>query len=228
MHDYMHDYVLTRSNRKTTAIYVRNGIVEVRAPMRMRKGVIDVIVALKKDWIAGKLAESQEQMARRSNFSLTYGDLVTYRGKQYPIAEIYDGSHGFDGKCFVMPPDLTPEQVKSYCVRVFRMLAERDLTARTLDYAAVMGVKPSSIRINNAKARWGSCSRDGRINYAWRLIMADDEVIDYILIHELAHMIELNHSTRFWALVEDNIPDYKVRQKRLDELQRRLGGENWD
>ncbi|MDR2568929.1 MAG: M48 family metallopeptidase, partial [Oscillospiraceae bacterium] len=75
---------------------------------------------------------------------------------------------------------------------------------------------------------WGSCSAKKSLNFSWRLIMADEDVIDYVVVHELAHLIEMNHSVRFWAVVERVLPDYRERQKWLRELQRKLNVEDWD
>ena len=127
-----------------------------------------------------------------------------------------------------MPPGLTPEQIKYGCVQIYRMIAKRELTTRTLDYAKRIAATPAAVKISNAKTRWGSCSARKCINYSWRLIMADDDVIDYVVVHELAHIIEMNHSKRFWTIVESILPDYKVRKPRLRELQLRLGGEDWE
>ena len=90
-----------------------------------------------------------------------------------------------------------------------------------------MSVTPSAVRINGAKTRWGSCSGKKSINFSWRLIMASDDVIDYVVVHELAHLLELNHSARFWAVVEKILPDCRERRKQLRELQKRLATEDW-
>ena len=224
----MIDYTLTRSDRKSLALYVRDGVVEVRAPLRAPKSDIDKFVASKEKWIADKLAKSNERMEQRSNFSLTYGDYIIYRGKQYTIAEKPGNRIGFDDVCFYVPPNLTPDQIKYSCVEIYRLLAKRDLTRRTMDFAAKMSVMPASVRINGAKTRWGSCSSKKSLNYSWRLIMADDDVIDYVVVHELSHMMELNHSHRFWAIVGSILPDYAERKVRLKALQQRLGREDWD
>ena len=222
------DYTLTRSKRKTVALYVREGGVEVRAPLQTPKAEIDRFVASKEKWISEKLSKSKERMDLRRSFSLAYGDYVTYRGKQYPI-EARDGGHiGFDDLRFYMPPDLTPEQIKSACVRIYRMLAKRDLTIKTLDFAKRMSVMPSAVKINGATTRWGSCSAKKSLNFSWHLLMADDDVIDYVVVHELAHITEMNHSDQFWAIVSSIIPDYKERKTKLAQLQSRLGGEDWE
>ena len=224
----MISYKLMRSNRKTVGLYIREGAVEVRAPLKMPKGDIDRFVASKANWIADKLAKSNAHMASRERFTLKYGDYVLYRGKQYPIAERLGDRIGFDEVCFYMPPKLTPEQLKYSCVHIYRLLAKRDLTKKTLEFAKRMSVMPSAIKINSAKTRWGSCSALKSVNFSWRLIMADDDVIDYVVVHELAHIIELNHSARFWSIIESVFPDYTSRKARLKVLQDKLSHENWD
>jgi len=224
----MISYTLTRSNRKTLALYVRNGAVEVRAPYKAPKSDIERFIASKEKWITDRLAISNERMELRKSFALTYGDHVLYQGTQYPITAKQGNRIGFDDASFYMPPDLTPDQVKYACSSIYRMLAKRDLTRKTHEYAGIMSVMPTSVRINGAKTRWGSCSAKNSINFSWRLIMADDKVIDYVVVHELAHIVELNHSERFWTLVESIIPDYNDRKHKLKELQHKLGGEDWD
>jgi len=224
----MIDYTLTRSNRKTIALYVRDGAVLVRAPYRMTQENIDRFVASKEKWISDRLAKSNEQMALRRSFSLNYGDPVVYQGKKYPIIEKQGDLVGYDGEHFYMPPDLRPEEIKNACVQIYRLLAKNELPAKALEYARKMAVMPTAVRINGAKTRWGSCSSKKSLNFSWRLVMADDDVIDYVVVHELAHITEMNHSARFWALVQSIIPDYEERKARLIELQHRLNNEEWD
>jgi len=222
------DYMLVRSKRKTVALYVRDGGVEVRAPVKMPKSEIDRFVLSKELWIKDKLEKLAEQNARRENFALNYGGIVTYRGREYPIVAIDGNSVGFDGKRFYMPPELPPEQIKAACVQIYRALAKRHLTERTLEYAGRMSVNPAAIKINSAKTRWGSCSSKKSINFSWKLVVGDDSVIDYVIVHELAHLAEMNHSARFWAIIESLLPDYRQSRESLKELQRRLSDENWD
>jgi len=222
------DYNLIRSTRKTCAIYVRNGMVEVRAPLRMLKSDIDKFVDSKEKWITDNLEKSKKKAEQRSNFELRYGDMILYRGKQYPIIAKSSNRVGFDNQSFYMPTNLSPEQIKHACVQIYRMLTKRDLTEKVLDFTKQMGVMPTAVKINGAKTRWGSCSAKKNLNFSWKLIMADDDVIDYVVVHELAHIEEMNHSERFWAVVEGVLPDYRQRKERLKVLQQKLSGENWE
>ena len=82
-------------------------------------------------------------------------------------------------------------------------------------FAEIMGVIPSNVSINQAKTRFGSCSSKKRLNFSCNVMRYPQDAIDYVIVHELAHIKELNHSKRFWAIVEGVLPDYKKRQKIL-------------
>ena len=224
----MIEYTITRSNRKTIGIYVRNASVEVRANYRTPESHIIDFVSKKEKWITKHLTAEREKAKKRANFMLTYGDTIRYRGELYPIVERPGRFAGFYGDNFYMPPNLSPEQIKSNCIEIYRDLAEFELNKRACEFVERMLVLPTAIRITNAKARWGSCSSKRSVCFSWRLMMADDGVIDYIVVHELAHIIEMNHSTRFWKIVESILPDYEEREKRLRELQNSLRYESWD
>ncbi|MCL2051866.1 MAG: M48 family metallopeptidase [Lachnospiraceae bacterium] len=225
----MFNYTLKRSKRKTLALLIHNGVVEVRAPLRMPKRYIEEFILSKTEWITKKLAASNRQQDLRENFNLNYGDQILYRGWEYPILEKYGNKVGFDEeqKYFYLPPDLNSGQIMQACIKIYRTLAKKHLTAKTSDFAELMSLKPSAVKINSAKTRWGSCSSKKNINFSWRLIMASDEVIDYVVVHELAHIKEMNHSERFWAVVEGVLPDFKKRKKQLRELQKKLMKEDW-
>ncbi len=85
--------------------------------------------------------------------------------------------------------------------------AKRDLEAAVIRHAAALGVRPKQMRIRDTRSRWGSCSHDGHLSFSWRLIMAPTFVLDYLAAHEVAHMVEHNHSARFWKVVEAICPD---------------------
>lgn len=94
-----------------------------------------------------------------------------------------------------------------------RLQAKRKIEHAITARAAMMGVTPARISIRDQKSRWGSCSSTGTISINWRLIMAPPEILDYIIVHELAHLQELNHSARFWKLVEENCPNFRSHER---------------
>jgi len=96
-----------------------------------------------------------------------------------------------------------------------RARAKIVLPQRVAYFADLMGVAPAQIKITGARTRWGSCSAKGNLNFSWRLMLAGGPEIDYVVVHELAHLREMNHSPRFWAVVEAALPDYRERKKSL-------------
>jgi predicted metal-dependent hydrolase len=90
-----------------------------------------------------------------------------------------------------------------------------------------MGVSPAAVKVNSARTKWGSCSGKKNLNFSWRLLMADDPVIDYVVVHELAHLTHMNHSADFWQGVEHILPNYHTHEHALITLQEQLRSENW-
>lgn len=100
--------------------------------------------------------------------------------------------------------------------------AKKDIPPRVEHFAALMGLEYGGISIRAQRTRWGSCSAKGNLNFNCLLVLLPDEVRDYVVVHELAHLKEMNHSPRFWAEVEKIIPDYRARRTQLKELGRPL------
>lgn len=108
--------------------------------------------------------------------------------------------------------ELDPEKKNSY-----RCQAGKVLAARAAYYAEQMGVDYGRITVKETKTRWGSCSTKGNLNFHWKLILMPQEILDYVVVHELAHRREMNHSERFWKIVRGILPDYEERRKWLKE-----------
>ena len=106
--------------------------------------------------------------------------------------------------------------------RLYRDKAREIFEQKVSYYAQMMGVSYGRIAIRDQKTRWGSCSGEGNLNFNWRLIFAPAGVLDYVVVHELAHRKEMNHSPRFWMVVEDTMPEYRKYQKWLKENGRGL------
>ncbi|MCL2695737.1 MAG: M48 family metallopeptidase [Clostridiales bacterium] len=215
-------YTLIRSKRKTVALYVRGGALEVRAPLRMPQREIDKFVASKERWVEKHLGKSQEAAERKAALTPWYDGTLPLRGKEYPITVREGGKVGFDGAVFYLPSGLDAAQIKEVCAQIYRLLAKQYLPARTRDFAVRMGQTPSAVKISGARTRWGSCSGKGSLNLAWRLMMFPDDIIDYVIVHELTHIKEMNHSARFWAIVEGVLPDWRARRAKLKELAKEL------
>lgn len=100
-------------------------------------------------------------------------------------------------------------------IKAYRKKAREQLVKKTAFYSRIMNVTYEKIFIKDQKTCWGSCSRQGNLNFNWRLILMPEEILDYVVVHELAHRKQLNHSPEFWKLVEKVLPDYKLRRQWL-------------
>ncbi len=115
------------------------------------------------------------------------------------------------------------EVIKDALAKWYRTRARKIITARIEHYGPTVGVPVPPIRINNARRRWGSCGVKGRLNFPWRLVMAPLSLIDYVVVHELCHLLKRDHSSAFWRLVAAILPDYRQRRRQL-----RLDGQFFD
>ena len=222
------EYSLIRSKRKTVAIHItKDARVEVRAPFRMPQNDIYKFIASKEHWISEHLKRIGQNAIHRDEFSPGYGDMLLLTGKEYPIISVKGKKVIFDGAFFV-PDGLSSEQIKQAVVFIYKKIAKTVFIEKVKLYSKRMGVSPSGIKITSAKTRWGSCSGKNSINFSWRLIMADEDIIDYVVVHELAHIKHKNHSPRFWDEVAVYMPDYKDKRTGLKALQARLAREDWD
>lgn len=111
----------------------------------------------------------------------------------------------------------TEEQVKEY-----RRHARWLLAQKTRQWARKMGVTYRTITIRQQATRWGSCSGKGNLSFNWKLVLLPEELMDYVVVHELAHRREMNHSPRFWKVVEEQLPDYRERRKQLRTYETRV------
>jgi predicted metal-dependent hydrolase len=107
--------------------------------------------------------------------------------------------------------------VKNALIEWYMRQADKKIRERIPLYAAKLGVRPESIEIKNQRAQWGSCSRSGTVRFNWKIAMAPAAIMDYVIIHELCHLIHSNHQSQFWSKVQSVIPDYKIRKEWLKE-----------
>ena len=136
---------------------------------------------------------------RIQGFVESHGDWIAKK-----LAEVKRMSHLWE--------EITPEEEQQY-----RRQAKEVLTEKVAFYAEKMGVTYGRITIRGQKTRWGSCSREGNLNFNWKLMLFPEEIQDYVVVHELAHRKEMNHSKNFYRAVEEILPDYKARVRWLRE-----------
>jgi hypothetical protein len=139
------------------------------------------------------------------------GTEIFFRGERVKIAVETAGQIRF-GTELVSLPDVSVD-LKPAIQKHLRRLAAGELPARVMDMAGLHGIEVSRVSVRNQRSRWGSCSRRGTISLNWRLIQTPAFVRDYIILHELAHRREMNHSDRFWREVERLCPDYLAAER---------------
>ena len=182
---------IIRSNRKTLAIQINPDLsVTVRAPMYAPQSDIERILREKESWIQKHIEKIREQEEKRKK---TQGEKGEY-------GESVESEY------------LTNEEIKKLADKSLQHIPKR-----VSYYAKQIGVTYEKITIRNQKTRWGSCSSKGNLNFNCLLMLTPPEVIDYVIVHELCHRKEMNHSRVFWAEVEKVIPNYKEQVKWLKE-----------
>ena len=207
---------LVRSKRKTLALIVEmDGTLTVRAPLRMKETDIQKFIEEKQSWIKRKQAKALKDAPVHRRY--VDGETFTYLGEEIPLRIVRGGKPALvmDG-VFKLAKSAHP-QAKSYFEAWYKKQARKVLTERIVQFARSQNFKPGKIRISSAKTRWGSCSPKKTLSFTWRLVMVPLEIIDYVVVHELCHLEEMNHSRAFWARVEAILPDYKRRRKWLKE-----------
>ena len=227
----MREYKLSRSKRKTLAIKInKEGNLEVKAPPHLSQEEIDSFVNSKEKWIAKHSQEISKKYALKKEFSLNFDDCVRLFGEKAHIRSIKGNIARYNEEkgIFRIPEIAKSEQIREIMIELYKLIAKNYIPQRVNFFAMEMDVQPTAIRITSAKTRWGSCSGKNSVNFSWKLIMADDETIDYVIVHELAHIKQHNHSPKFWDIVESIIPDYRKQKEKLKILGERLSKENWD
>jgi len=207
--------LVVRSKRKTIAIIVgEDGKLEVRAPQRMTDRQIMEFVKSKSNWILKRKAMIQAgppPHAYEEGEQFFYlGELFTLRHvtKQRKVVQLCGDSIS------IRKADIrdAADKIEGW----YRKEARAYLTQRLDGYANQYGFEYNTLRINGARTRWGSCnSQKKSLNFTWRLLMAPPEIVDYVVVHELCHLRHANHSSAFWAEVEQIMPDFKPRRKWL-------------
>jgi predicted metal-dependent hydrolase len=208
-----------RSKRRTIALIVeRDGTFTVRAPMRTPHSEIESFIRQKEDWIIrtrDKMKSTHDE--RTSKRQYVDGEKFPFLGSSFDLKLVgpQRPSLRFDnGFTLSRAAQAKGERVftRWYKERAFQVISERvEKYSQQYDFA------PQQVRISSAKTRWGSCSSSGSLSFTWRLVMAPLEVVDYVVVHELAHLRVKNHSAKFWKLVESICPDYKSHRKWLRE-----------
>ncbi|MBF0504440.1 MAG: M48 family metallopeptidase [Candidatus Omnitrophica bacterium] len=207
---------LIRSHRKTIGLMItQDARLIVRAPFFATADLIHLLIERKKSWITAKQDYFKQRQAGALVRNFVAGEQFLFLGQNYPlvVAEDIPKAVVFDHS--LMISSMVLGNAKDHLECWYKDQALEYITRKAQYYAHVTGFKYRSIRINSAKTRWGSCGHKNVLNFTWRLIMAPSRVVDYVIIHELVHLKQRDHSRQFWEKVGQIIPDYKKDEKWL-------------
>ena len=207
---------IIRSKRKTIALVVsHDATLVVRVPMMTTLEYIENIVFKKRFWIN----EKKKQVLKNGSLSkakeFVNGEGFSYLGETYKLK--IENCEDIKIADYLYFPQKYISQSRIKMIEWYKQKALEIIIERVRWYSQITGWKFKSISITNAKKQWGSCGPSGSINFAWRLIMVPLDVIDYVVVHELAHIKEKNHASGFWNNVKTVLPDYKSRQRWLKD-----------
>ncbi len=207
------DYLI-RSNRRSVSITISPRCeVVVKAPKCVSLAEIEKIVMSKSGWITAHIEKTRANIALNQDI-MNYVD-VLFLGQVYHI--VYDEKQ----KVIELEPSYCVVPAKFESVLVRRLVSwykvrAYEILGRRLEYfSALMKLEPSAFKLTNAKTCWGTCNSKGVVSLNWRLIMMPHDIVDYVVVHELSHLVQMNHSKLFWKLVESVLPDWKQRRNNL-------------
>ncbi len=218
-------YQLERRPRRTIGLKITADGLVVHAPKRIFEFQLHQILAEKAKWIMDKLE------VRKQNFvpplEWIDGELLQLHGN---LVELSIMQHSKNKQpelhnnvlALALPEANNHAAVKRKVIQWYKKQAMQDFSRRLEILAAKLGVKTPPLALSNAQSRWGSCSSRGDVRLNWRLLQAPPHIINYVICHELAHLKEMNHSAKFWAIVGQLFPDYKRAEKELKALSPQL------
>ena len=207
LHGAKQSYSLKRSSaRRTLAITINAQGLIVHAPWVLPLLQIERFIVDKADWIAQKLAVHVRVVPTAPIWQ--HGMVLRLLGTELTLVV---GAHigAVSMRDSVLyAPELAADELSRSVLAWYRALAIEYFNVRLERFAPLLLRQPSSLKLSNARTRWGSCTRDGVVRLNWRLIQASHAEIDYVLAHELAHLTHMNHSARFWQELKRIYPDY--------------------
>lgn len=206
-----------RRRKKTISLTVKpDASVVVLVPFYAQHQQIIDFIQLKKEWIKKKIAQLRDTTGVSAQKKLQEGELFPYLGRHYALKAADDHNIKLDRNSLNISY-AEKNKMKDSLLKWYKEEALLFIRKRVDLYSQYMRVSPMSIRITSARQRWGSCTHVNTINFPWRIIGLPPDIIDYIVVHELAHINQKNHSSNFWNIVSNILPDYKERKKWLKE-----------
>lgn len=198
-----------RTRRFSLRVSRLDGRVTLSMPLRAPESAALAFLRDQESWLRQTLAG----MVQPAQVAL--GDQVPVEGRMLTLTAGTGRGVRVQGESLMVPGDAAMAGAR--VAGFLKTLARTRLAAASDRYAAQIGRRVERITLRDTRSRWGSCAHDGALMYSWRLIMAPPAVLDYVAAHEVAHMIEMNHSADFWAVVERLYPRWQVQRKWLHD-----------
>ena len=207
---------IIRSERKSFGLELTpDGRLIIRAPKRATDEQIKAVVAHKTPWVAKTRARLAAQYPNLKPKTFTPGETFWYLGEQYPLEWVDRKKPLLDLDGTFLLASHAQQQAKDVFIAWYRQ-ETRHIVQQFIDrYVNAYGFKVTKVRITSARTRWGSCSGKGNLNFTYRLCMAPLSVVEYVVVHELAHLKVHNHSRAFWAEVGQILPGYQKQRSWL-------------
>ncbi|MCQ1536426.1 M48 family metallopeptidase [Methanosarcina sp. KYL-1] len=218
--------IVYSKRRKKAAIVVRPDLrVEFRAPQGLSREAIRGMVSRKADWVQEKLEWFAANRPPSLEKQYLDGESFLYLGREYPLKIILEGNEkpgaAICGPELIVrlpktsPAELRPALAKKAAWQWYRQKAELEVKGHLTAYSEKLGITPPAFKVKHQKRRWGSCSADNVLRINFQLMMAPPGQLEYVVVHELCHIKEKNHSPRFWKLVGELMQGYEVHRKEL-------------
>ena len=208
---------ILRTNRRSLSLTIaKDGSLIVRAPKRLSMDYIYSFIKQKEKWILTK--QRQIENNHIVNESIYTYDELLFCGKKYKKVEV-DGLKKVElsGNSIFVPAGLEKQKQIKLLLKWYVSVTKEILKERIVYFSNLMQRDYNIIKLDNSKTKWGSCDNKNNLNFNLRLSMLPHKVIDYIVIHELSHIVEFNHSKKFYAIIESVMPDYKKNRALLKQ-----------
>lgn len=205
------DIAVKKSKRKTVSIFVeRDGSVSALVPSNLSDDEIENILKTKEYQIHRNLAQWLQLNERHVTREYVNGQSFLYLGRNYRLKLVDDklGELKFSKGYFLLSK-YELSSAEQYFIDFYRIKLKKKIKPLIIRYKEQLGVSPNDVKVMELKNRWASCSAKGNVNFHWKCAMAPMDVLQYIIVHELAHLIHLNHTKEFWNEVDKVLPKYE-------------------
>jgi len=212
----------SRKRKKTISLQIRDEAqVIISVPYFTNDEEINRFVEEKQTWINKTILKRKEDSLKNIAKEYNSGENFFYLGQPYPLEVFFEPFENvgvvFWNNSFYLNAQENKDLKKHYFVSWYKKKAHDFIHQRVDFFSRMLKLQPENIRITSAESRWGSCSGDNNLAFSFRLIMAPPVVIDYVIVHELMHIKEKNHSPKFWLRVEAVMPEYRKHRRWLKD-----------